>query len=233
VPRQLYDLAAAEADRRFSPYCWRTRLALAHKGLPVETIAWRFADKPAIAFSGQDRVPVLVDGDRVIADSWKIAVYLEEAYPDRPSLFGGPQAMAVTRFLNGWADGVVVPAMSRMLVSDIYGQVHDGDRAYFRASREARFGTTLEALHAERDGRVPAFRQLLEPVRTMLAAQPYFCGVLPAYADYIVFGCFQWARCISALRLLAADDPVFAWRERMLDAFEGLARKSPGYDVAA
>jgi hypothetical protein len=25
----LYDLAAAEADRRFSPFCWRTRLALA------------------------------------------------------------------------------------------------------------------------------------------------------------------------------------------------------------
>jgi glutathione S-transferase len=233
VPRQLYDLAAAEADRRFSPYCWRTKLALAHKGLPVETIAWRFTEKAAIAFSGQDRVPVLVDDDRVVADSWKIAVYLEEAYPDRPSLFGGPDAMAVTRFVNAWADGVVVPAMSRMLVSDIYPQLHHADRAYFRASREARFGTTLEALHAERDGHVPAFRQLLEPVRTMLGVQPYFCGTLPAYADYIVFGCFQWARCISALRLLAADDPVFAWRERMLDAFDGLARKSPGYDVAA
>ena len=35
---QMFDLAAAEPDRRFSPYCWRTRLALAHKGLPVETI---------------------------------------------------------------------------------------------------------------------------------------------------------------------------------------------------
>jgi hypothetical protein len=29
---KLYDLAGAELDQRFSPYCWRTRMALAHKG---------------------------------------------------------------------------------------------------------------------------------------------------------------------------------------------------------
>ena len=38
---RLYDLAGADPDRRFSPYCWRTRLALAHKELPVETVPWR------------------------------------------------------------------------------------------------------------------------------------------------------------------------------------------------
>jgi glutathione S-transferase len=59
---QLYDLAGAEPERRFSPYCWRTKMALAHKGLPFDTIPWRFADKDVIAFSGQGRVPVLVDG---------------------------------------------------------------------------------------------------------------------------------------------------------------------------
>jgi glutathione S-transferase-like protein len=35
---RLYDLAGADPNRRFSPYCWRIRLALAHKRLPVETI---------------------------------------------------------------------------------------------------------------------------------------------------------------------------------------------------
>ena len=33
---QLYDLAGAESERRFSPYCWRTKLALMHKGLKFE-----------------------------------------------------------------------------------------------------------------------------------------------------------------------------------------------------
>jgi glutathione S-transferase len=32
---------------------------------------------------------VLVDGETAITDSWHIACYLDEAYPDRPSLFGG------------------------------------------------------------------------------------------------------------------------------------------------
>ena len=67
---RLYDLAGAQPERRFSPYCWRVRLALAHKNLPVETIPWRFTEKAEIAASGQTLVPVLVDGDRWIADSW-------------------------------------------------------------------------------------------------------------------------------------------------------------------
>jgi hypothetical protein len=43
MPITLYDLAGDDPSLRFSPYCWRTRLALAHKGLQVETIPWRFA----------------------------------------------------------------------------------------------------------------------------------------------------------------------------------------------
>ena len=66
---------------------------------------------------------------------------------------------------------------------------------------------------------------------TLLAAQLYFGGGTPAYADYAVFGCFQWARCISAFHLLLEDDPVWAWRERLLSAFDGLARKAIGYPV--
>jgi glutathione S-transferase len=46
-----------------------------------------------------------------------------------------------------------------------------------------------------------------------------------------VFGGFQWARAVSPFRLLEADDPIYAWREKLLDAFDGLARKSPGYPV--
>ncbi|HZT50556.1 MAG TPA: glutathione S-transferase N-terminal domain-containing protein, partial [Stellaceae bacterium] len=78
---QLYDLAAAEPDRRFSPYCWRARMALAHKGLEVETIPWRFTEKERLAPTGQGRVPVLVDGERWVWDSWAIAEYLEDRYP--------------------------------------------------------------------------------------------------------------------------------------------------------
>ena len=225
----LFELAGAEPDRRFSPYCWRTKMALAHKDLAVQGIVWRFTDKDAIAMSGQGRVPVLLDGDKVVSDSWTIAEYLEDTHPDRPSLFGGVHARAPSRFINSWADMVVNPALVPILLTDIYAHLHEKDRAYFRASREKRFGKALEQVSADRDTRIAGFRQSLEPARTVLATQPYLAGEQPLYADYILFGSFMWPRSISSLALLAADDPVYSWRERMLDRFDGLARKAPGY----
>jgi glutathione S-transferase len=34
----MYDLAGASDDFRFSPYCWRVRMACAHKGLQLHTL---------------------------------------------------------------------------------------------------------------------------------------------------------------------------------------------------
>lgn len=229
--RKLYDLAGADPDRRFSPYCWRIKMALAHKGLEVDAIAWRFTEKDAISFSDQIRVPVLVDGARVITDSWAIANYLEDSYPDRPSLFGGASGRAAARFINGWADMGVHRALFRLVLIDIFHHLHDKDRAYFRETREKQVGMTLEQASADRDTRVNAFRDFLDPLRFMLRTQPFVGGEAPNYSDYCVFGAFQWARCISPFRLLAEDDAVFAWRERMLDAHGGLARNAVGYPV--
>lgn len=227
---KLYDLAGADPARRFSPFCWRTRLALAHKGLEVEAAPWRFTEKDVIAFSGQGRVPVIQDGDRTVYDSWTIAEYLDERYPDRPSLFGGPDGRAVTRFVANWADTVLHAGIARLIIPDVFAHLHEKDKHYFRTSREQRFGVTLEAFAANRDADVLTFRQSLQSLRATLAAQPFLAGAAPAYADHIVFGGFQWARATSPFALLAGDDPIAAWRSRMLDAYGGLARGAPGYD---
>ncbi len=228
---ELYDLAGAEEDRRFSPFCWRIRLALAHKGLPVKTIPWRFTEKDKIAASGQGRVPVLVDDGRWIADSWAIACHLEAAYSDRPSLFGGGASRALSRFYNNWADAVLQPGLIRLTLLDIWRHVHDKDKDYFRRSREQRFGQTLEAVTAGREERLAGFAQSLTPLRLTLQAQPFLGGETPLYADYIVFGAFQWVRAISEFRVLAPDDPVAAWRGRMLGLYDGLAGNAKGYPV--
>ena len=228
---RMYDLAGAEADRRFSPYCWRIKLALAHKGLEAETIPWRFTDKDVIGFSGQGLVPVLIDGAREIHDSWAIAEYLEENYADRPSLFGGASGRALSLFHTSWANGFLQPAMMKFVVLDIWKHAAEKDKAYFRESREQRLGKTLEAAVANRDSEVAGFREGLLPLRLVLRAQPFLGGDKPLYADYAVFGSFQWCRCISDFALLAPDDPVYAWRNRMLDLYDGLARKAKGYPV--
>jgi glutathione S-transferase len=231
MARKLYELVGIEADRPFSPYCWRTRMALAHKGLAVECVPWRFTEKDAIAFSGQGRVPVLVDGDQTVHDSWTIAGYLEERYPDKPSLFDGLTGKAMAAFFGNWVDNAVNPAVMRVVLMDIYGQLREADKVYFRTSREERFGMTLEAIAADPEAKLAALRQVLQPVRLTLQQQPYLAGAAPKYADYILFGAFQWARAVSPRRLLAADDPVAAWRARLLEAHGGVAGKSKGFPV--
>ncbi len=223
---RLFDLAGADDDIRFSPNCWRTRLAIAHKGLTVETIAWRFTEKDAIASSGQGKVPVLVAGDTWLHESWDIAEYLEDNYTDRPSLFGCPQGRAMARFVNQWANEVLHPAVARVVVPDIPAALHEKDRAYFRTTREAAFGRSFEAIAAERDQALAALSRALSPLRSTLATQPFIAGAAPAYADHAVFGAFQWARVISHATLTMADDPVSAWIDRMLDAYDGLARSA-------
>jgi glutathione S-transferase len=214
----LYDLAGADPALRFSPYCWRTKMALAHKGIAVETVPWRFTEKERLAFSGQGRVPVLVDGEHTVTDSWVIAEYLEDAYPDRPSLFNGAGGRAHARFINAWADTSVHPGIARMVVRDIFAVIAPKDQPYFRASRERTLGATLEAVVEGREGRLEAWRGVLAPVRTVLQAQPYLGGAGPSYADYILFGTLQWPRCVSTFALLAADDPVSAWFARVAAA---------------
>jgi glutathione S-transferase len=225
----MYDLAGADPNRRFSPFCWRTKLALAHKHLDVETIPWRYKDKPLLAFANWDRVPVILDAGKPVVDSWTIANYLEDAYPSNPSLFGDTGVRGLARFYNAWTDSVLHPSLGRFVALDILNHVAADDRPYFRKSREDRYGTTLEEFCKDREARLPALTQTLEPLRQTLAAQPFLAGDQPLYPDYIVFGSLMWPRCISPLRVIDPADPVNAWSERLLDAFDGMARKALRY----
>ncbi|MFC1456035.1 glutathione S-transferase N-terminal domain-containing protein [Microvirga arabica] len=222
---KLYELAGAEDDRRFSPYCWRIRFALEHKQLDFEPVACRFTDKDAIAFSGQDKVPVLVDGDNVVSDSWAIACYLEQGYPDRPSLFGGPAGQALSRFYVDWTDTVLHGTLIRLLASDIHAHLHEKDKGYFRESREQRFRATLEEFCSNQTQTLQELKRILTPLRRSLQSQPYLGGDAPLFADYTVMGAFMWARSVSRVPLLEPDDPVALWRSRLLGRLgEGAAR---------
>jgi glutathione S-transferase len=231
VAIQLYDLAGAEDDRRFSPYCWRAKMALKHKGLDFETLPWRFTEKDRIAFTGSTTVPVIVDGKRAVYDSFEIAVYLDEAYPSRPGLFEGSESRALSLFMSHWAVRSLHAPLLRAIVVDLYKHLHEKDRPYFRESREKRLGARLEDVAADPKQSLAEFRGALEPLRPGLVQNPFICGKGPGFPDYIVFGTFQWARSVSPLRLLEPEDPVYKWRERMLDLFGGYAREAKGYPV--
>lgn len=215
MPRLLYDLCGDD-DLRFSPYCWRTKLALAHKGLDYDTVPVRFKEKPKIAFSGQKLVPVLDDNDTVVFDSWAIAEYLEDTYTDAPTLFPGADGRNQARLSNEWINAQHGELLS-FIILDVHNCLNDEDRAYFRATREERFGKTLEDMQAGREDRVGHFREItLAPLRAHLADRPFISGAEPAYSDYATFGTFQWARLTSDFDVLAPGDAVYDWRARMI-----------------
>ena len=225
----MYDLVGRD-DRRFSPNCWRTRMALAHKGLDHEALPTRFTEIPEIEGGQVKTVPALRDGAHLVVDSWAIAQYLEQAYPERPSLFGGAGGEQVIRFVQSWCVAVLHGGLVGLIVADIWQHLTPEDQDYFRASRERRFGRALEEVQAGREDRMEGFRNSLQPLRMTLKDAPFLGGQQPLYADYLAFGAFQWARVISPFRILAEDDPLKAWFERCLDLHGGIGRSAPGYD---
>ena len=232
----LYELAGADSNHRFSPYCWRIRMALAHKGLDAKGIPWRFTEKDSLPGAPANaRVPVIVDDGEIIAESSRIAHHLETDYPNSPTLFGGPGGEAHARFIIAWADLTLQPAIFQIVVPDVVGHLAPKDQAYFRQSREKMLGRALEEQRERRDTLIPAFRATLAPLRQTLKAQPFLGGAEPSYADYAVFGAFQWARCVSAVALLEDGDSLKGWIETMLDLFDGHARQAviPASAIAA
>ncbi|WP_374572235.1 glutathione S-transferase N-terminal domain-containing protein [Phenylobacterium sp.] len=222
----LFDLAASDPAVRFSPYCWRIRLALAHKAVKAETLAWRFTDKEAIAPSGQTTAPVLVDNGRWIGGSLQIADHLEAAYADAPTLFGGPTGRALTEFFHSWADAVLLPGVFSLIALDVLQRLAPQDQPYFRASRERFLGTSIEVYASARDTRISGVRESWRPLRQALRRQLFLGGEARHYADYIAFAAFQWARCMSPYAVMDDTDPLVDWRERMLDLHDGLARSA-------
>lgn len=223
----LYDLVASDISRPYSPHCWKARMALAHKGLDYRTVSTRFTDVPAVEGGISKTIPVIRDGERVVGDSFAIALYLEDAYPDRPTLFGGDGGKAMARFIERWSQTQLHPFLGSAALLEIYQQQDAENAAYFRESREARYGKTLEAVGAERDGHRDAFRKKFEPLRSMLDYQPFIGGASPLYADYIVFGALQWVRVTSHYEFLEPGDPVLAWFDRCLDLHGGIGRAVP------
>ena len=76
------------------------------------------------------------------------------------------------------------------------------DAAYFRKSRERVSASRWKKSWPGRDKAVEGFRKSLDPLRLTLRTQRLSRRRQPNYADYIVFGAFQWARVVSPFKLL-------------------------------
>jgi glutathione S-transferase len=81
----------------------RVALALAHKGLEVESVVIDYSDRsPVERVSGQPLVPVIDADGEVVADSSRILRWLEERHPDPPLFPADPARRAEMGVFIEW-----------------------------------------------------------------------------------------------------------------------------------
>lgn len=221
---ELFELRGAERNRVFSPYCWTIRYALAHKGLPHETIPIKFTEKEKIEFSGQALVPVLRVDSTVLHDSWTILEWLEANF-DGPTLF--PNGKAFASFIHAWMDSTVSPHLAPLFMEEVFRHLDPEDQAYFRETREKRFGMSLEDF--SKTANIDKARQALTPLRAQVSQNKFIEGNEPTAADYIAIGRFLWARGVSKQIFIEPDDAIYDWRNRVFSLFDGLGFSTLGY----
>jgi glutathione S-transferase len=224
---RLHELVL-ENGRSASPFVWRVRYALAHKGLEFESVRLGFTEIPS-RFGGKFKtVPVLECGDTTMAESWDIVEHLDRQFPEKPALFTSPAELATVRLTDSWFMTEVMRRMFRVYVKDLHDCIRPADRDYFRSSRERNMkGATLETFTADRGALLPVIRSALNPLRMHLTKLPWVGGSSPNFADYIVISAFQWVASVSTLPLLAADDSLRDYLDRGFDLYGGIGREAP------
>lgn len=116
----FYDIASNPPLRTFAANPWKTRLALNYKGVRYRT---QWVHLPDIASLRQQlgvspnrtlpdgepfhTLPVVQDTDtgKLLGDSFEIALYLDSAYPDGPTLLR-PFTTGLTAAFNARVDGI-------------------------------------------------------------------------------------------------------------------------------
>lgn len=224
---QLFDLTDASQRIFYSPYCWRIRMALKHKGLAFESLPWHFTETDRLAASGGKRVPVIIDGATTMGESWDIAAYLDNTYPDKPALMADDAARARAKFIESWCKTAVFPTIVPFVIMSVFAVIAEKDKAYFRESREGMLKTKLENLSTDPTAEVAAFNKALGPADDALAHSPFLAGNAPDQSDYILFGTLVWPYMVCRDNPVDMTSNVGKWFGRMLDLHDGYARNAP------
>jgi glutathione S-transferase len=210
----LYDLSNSTGVST-SPYGFRIHEALHLLSIPYETELLSFS-QVALMFSNTHKtVPVLVDGDREIGDSWVIANHLAKNHDPDNLLFGGAGGYPLACFITRWVDACIMGALNRIIVKDIHDSIHQADQAKYRETQETRYGQSLETLHSTGGAGLIDFQVSLYPARQAIKEHPYLGGESPNYADFTLHSVFRWSRLTSKTELLRPDDRLRSWIRRM------------------
>ena len=220
----LYDLQLASGCT-ISPFVWATKYALAHKGFDINIVPGGFTGILERTGGRSERLPVIEDDGEFILDSWVIAEYLDETYPDRPTLVGDPSVKVLTEFVEGWLWRTAIGPWFSCFIIDYRDRSLPQDHEYVTTTRETMLGgRKLEDVSAGREDRLPQVPPTLEPFRQLLKANKWLGGEAPNYADFRALAVFLWTASVAGTPPLTEDDPLRDWLDRGFDLYGGLGR---------
>jgi len=219
----FYDLQLASGCT-ISPFVWATKYALAHKGFDIDTVPGGFTGIPERTGGKTERLPAIVDDGEWILDSWLIAEYLDEKYPDRPTLIGDPSVKVLTQFLESWLWKTAISPWMTCFIVQYRDRSLPQDHEYVTTSRERMFGRKFEEIIVGREDRIPQVPPALEPLRGVLREHKWLGGESPNYADYRALAVFLFCASVADLPVLTDDDPLRDWIDRGFDLYGGLGR---------
>jgi len=217
---KFYELCGENSALCFSPFAWRTKMMLLHKGIKFEAIPCAFTDKEPYAESGSKTVPVINDKGRWVSDSFNIAEYLDEAYPNNP-LFTNDTSRQQARLLNDWINQNILMKIFRITAVEVWQHLAPKDQEYFRTTREKYVDTSLEALASDPEKQLEDIRKSLHTVSKLLDHHDWLSGAQPGWLDYMVFGTLMWPHIIAPFAIIDSGHPMHAWWLDMMALFDG------------
>ncbi len=220
---KIYDLQLASGCT-ISPFVWRTKYALKHKGFDLDIVPGGFTGILERTGGKSERVPAIEDNGKLLLDSWLIAEYLDETYPDRPMLFEGPAMKSLLQHTSAWLWKTAIGPWFMAFIKQYHDRALPQDHAYIRETREKMMGCTIEQAIEGREDVLPQVPPQLEPLRQMLRDQPWIGGETPNFADFDLLSTFLWTASVADTPVLPEDDPLRDWIDRGFDLYGGLGR---------
>ena len=219
----FYDLQHASGCTT-SPFVWATKYALKHKGFDLDVVDGGFTGIMERTGGRSERLPAIVDDGEWVLDSWLIAEYLDEKYPDRPTLIPNPSVKPLIEFLEGWLWQTIVGPWVRAFAVQYRDRCKPEDIDYIVESRLRMWGAPMEELVKGREEVFPHVLPQLELLRGILRNRKWLGGDEPNYADYRALAVFLWCASCADVPPMTDDEPLRDWIDRGFDLYGGLGR---------
>ncbi|KAF9896318.1 hypothetical protein BX616_007689 [Lobosporangium transversale] len=200
VDLKLFELVDSKTRKvSFSPAVWRAKFALNYKKITYESVPLTFLEIPTVITAAcpnviSPTVPTLqLEPGNGLPDSFAIAEYIEEQYPDRPLLFGkNISEKNLQRFFESYVQSKIHPPIRRMVYNDMYSMQDEKNADYFRTSREKSSGQPHHLIAGDRNQNLRELKESLGLVHTALQSGDWILGPQPGWADFVLGASFMW-----------------------------------------